>query len=306
MKISAFLFCLAAVFGVISSAASAQECDLCVAAGVGDTVKIAELIAAGADPDMEGPFGAPALLYAARHGQAEAIEALIFGGATWLASDDRGLTGTMVGVLAGHVNVVSVLMARGAPINQRDENGWTPLIYASQHGHVPLASLILSGVNTAFPDAGYVRPNRGGPDGMTPLMAAVAGNNREIVRMILDANADVNQKNDYGTTALMFAAYFGREEIAYMLLDTGAEVNAGDQDGRTAAMFAVSRRHEGAEYQRIFFDLINNRGGAEAQDNFGNTFSEYAGPVGSDLNPPGGVPLSPTLQRFNFTLRATP
>ncbi|MGI9298393.1 MAG: ankyrin repeat domain-containing protein [Gammaproteobacteria bacterium] len=305
MKIIGVVFVL---LSAISSAAFAQECDLCVAAGVGDTVKIAELIAAGADPDMEGPFGAPALLYAARHGQAEAINALIFGGATWLATDDRGLTGTMVGVLAGHVNVVSVLMARGAPINQRDENGWTPLVYASQHGHVPLASLILSGVNTAFPDAGYVRPNRGGPDGMTPLMAAAAGNNREIVRMILDANADVNQKNDYGTTALMFAVYFGHAAMMTLLVENGADVTIQDKDGRQAS-FIVG-------YRRDLFDLsdggnlpwnylVNNGGERTVYDDCGFWLIDYlTADTGED--PPCGVPLSPALQRFNFTLRATP
>jgi len=53
----------------------------------------------------------------------------------------------------------------------------------------------------------------------------------DVVRMLLDAGANVNACNDCRRTALMVASKNGHAEMVRMLLDAGANVNARD-DGQ--------------------------------------------------------------------------
>ena len=58
----------------------------------------------------------------------------------------------------------------------------------------------------------------------------------KVVKMMLEANADVNAKDIEGWTALMLASiipYNNYTEIVKLLLEAGADVNAKDKDGDT-------------------------------------------------------------------------
>ena len=59
--------------------------------------------------------------------------------------------------------------------------------------------------------------------GSTPLMTAASFGKTAIVRALIDANADLDLKNNEGSTALHAAAFFGRIEIVQMLIDAGAD-----------------------------------------------------------------------------------
>ncbi len=62
--------------------------------------------------------------------------------------------------------------------------------------------------------------------GVTPLMEAVIGNNRAVVRVLLDAGASVGIRNLRGDTALDLARELGRREIEQLLLQAhGSRVN---------------------------------------------------------------------------------
>jgi len=54
--------------------------------------------------------------------------------------------------------------------------------------------------------------------GQTALMLAVSHGRLEMVRMLLDAQADVNAQDDDGSTALMCATEHGYTEIVKLLL----------------------------------------------------------------------------------------
>jgi ankyrin repeat protein len=62
------------------------------------------------------------------------------------------------------------------------------------------------------------------------LQAAALGEHADVVRMLLDAHADVNAQGGYYGNALQAAAFGGNTEVVRMLLDAHADVNA--QGGR--------------------------------------------------------------------------
>ena len=59
--------------------------------------------------------------------------------------------------------------------------------------------------------------------GSTPLITAATFGRTAIAKALIDADADLNLKNNEGSTALHAAAFFCRIEIVQMLLDAGAD-----------------------------------------------------------------------------------
>jgi len=89
------------------------------------------------------------------------------------------------------------------------------------------------------------------------MWASVHGHT-EVVRLLIEAGADVNARCDYGFTALMFvsgaktetvmgAASFGSKyrnlEVVKLLVEAGADVNTRNNKGRTALKFGSKKRH---------------------------------------------------------------
>jgi ankyrin repeat protein len=73
-------------------------------------------------------------------------------------------------------------------------------------------------------------------DGSTALHCATWKGHQEVVKVLLNAGADVNAHNNnehWGTTPLHAAAHANQAAIAQMLIEKGADVNARDKEGRT-------------------------------------------------------------------------
>lgn len=89
----------------------------------------------------------------------------------------------------------------------------------------------------SFLDLG-VNPNFRGEDNWTPLMDASWGGDLGIVKILLEAKAEVNAKNIGGSTALIESSDTGNLEIVKLLLDARAEVDIKDGEGQTALIRA--------------------------------------------------------------------
>ena len=111
--------------------------------------------------------------------------------------------------------------------------------------------------------------------GATPLMHAAAFGSIDAMKMLLDAGADVNAKNNFGATALLWCARDG--EKARMLIEHGADVNVRSKQGRTPLMLA-SMREGGADIVAL---LLSKGADVNVADTHGETAlglaAEYGG-----------------------------
>ena len=123
-----------------------------------------------------------------------------------------------------NVYIVKLLLQNGADPQYRDNEGNSPLWIAVYLGNIDIVSLLLT-----------IRGDLVGEmEGVKPLLnIAVAQPNYEIVKALLDMNADVNRMDEYGDTPLLSAIRDndGRSEsdkyeylaIISLLVDRGAE-----------------------------------------------------------------------------------
>ena len=83
-------------------------------------------------------------------------------------------------------------------------------------------------------------------EGYTPLNLASEGihlKDRSVLRLLLERGADVNARTKVGSTPLHRASSWGALEIVRLLLDSGADVEAKDNGGRTAIQSVGKHRN---------------------------------------------------------------
>ncbi len=225
--------------------------------------------------------GWSAVMFAAREGATEAVRALAESGANLNLTDPEGTTALIIAVINGHYDVVSALIEKGADPNIADIKGMTPLYAAvDMHtigdtfgrpypakpvidGSLDAARVLIKGgadVNARLKapilkrvyDAG---DNRLG-EGATPFMRAARKCDVEMMRILLDAKADVTltQKSGNGPIMLCAGAVSGgssedtpervseAEALAAirLALDAGVDVNAANATGDTALHTAAT------------------------------------------------------------------
>ena len=108
--------------------------------------------------------------------------------------EDGDLT---LAVRAGDVARTRALLASGADPNRSvGVNGWPPLLHAVHKNQLGTAAALI--------DRG-ASIDKGGPEGMTPLMMAAGYGNDAMVDLLLRGGADPRIKANDGATALDFA-----------------------------------------------------------------------------------------------------
>ena len=111
-------------------------------------------------------------------------------------------------------------------------------------------------------------------EGATLLSTASGNGHTEIVKLLLDAKADVNaaRKID-GMTPLHTASANGHVETVKLLLGAQANVNAADTDGRTPLSMASLNGH--TETVKLLLDARANVNAAKTNGMICETISEY-------------------------------
>ncbi len=79
-------------------------------------------------------------------------------------------------------------------------------------------------------------------DGITPLMAAAFNNHLEIMKLLLEREANVNVMAN-GVSLLMVSSTMGQTPVVKLLLEWEADANAKDSSGVTSLMAASYEGH---------------------------------------------------------------
>jgi ankyrin repeat protein len=234
------------------------------AASRNDVAMIRLLLRHGAQPSPHSYRNANTPLHtAASWGHREAIAELVKGGADLEAIGEYGLT--PIGVAAEYANkeAIRCLLDAGAQPNlvclatlgdvarvKQALAGGAKVNWRYNHFYSPVAYAV-AGDNLevarllldhgATPDS---RDERG-----TPALCCAAGRNANLamVRLLLDHHADINLRSqDLDRTALHIAAAWGRVEIIRELLKRGADARLGDYCNETPQDMAVRYRQDAA------------------------------------------------------------
>jgi ankyrin repeat protein len=173
--------------------------------------------------------GVSALLVAVYHGQNEIAELLL----PQAPSPD-----IFEAAAVGHAKRIGELLASDSSLrNAYSADGWTPLHLAAFFGREQAAlALVEKGANL---QALSTNENRN-----TPLHAAVANHQTNLVRMLLAAGAGVDAKTGAGWTALHTAAFIGDRVIAEILLAHHPDLSAKNDKGQTALDVALEKGHQ--------------------------------------------------------------
>jgi len=223
---------------------------------VHDPEKVALLLDKGADVKARTKAGRTALLIAARQqGKADVIRMLLAKGADPKDKDEMGGTALMLAAEAGDLEVVKLLVEKGVEINAEAHPGFG----APRFGNL-------------MPD--FVKAHSGEPPGgPTALALAVAADNADVVRFLLEHGAKVNVRTLGGFNPLLVSARHKQTAIVRMLLAAGADPNSTEYRGATPLTAAAASDDFSTEMIALLLDA-----GADprAKDNSGQTALDWA------------------------------
>uniref|UniRef100_A0A1I8ATV9 ANK_REP_REGION domain-containing protein n=1 Tax=Steinernema glaseri TaxID=37863 RepID=A0A1I8ATV9_9BILA len=153
------------------------------------------------------------------------------------SNHDTALTLACAG---GYPDLVDLLIRKGADVEHRDKKGFTPLVLAATGGHVECVKHLLDA--SCLVDAVSERTKD------TALSLACSGGRKEVVEILLKANANKEHRNVSDYTPLSLAASGGYIEIIQLLLNAGAEINSrtGSKLCISPLMLAAMNGHEAA------------------------------------------------------------
>ncbi len=246
----------------------------------GHTVVVELLIAKGADvnvgtvPDPTpdsivwesnwecrlGP-GVTPLHEAAAGGEPNVAAVLLAHGARVNTVDESGKTPLHYAAARANHRVAELLIDGGTDVNVLDKSGTTPLVLSLIQGDVATAKrLIAAGagkvslrdycakknldgpplLHRAVGGAGVTRTVRRGEGIVGVVVDQSRALRREWVELLLDNDADPNERGENGDTALHAAIAAGDEVSARWIIAHGVDIRAGNYVNRTALHSAAS------------------------------------------------------------------
>lgn len=154
------------------------------------------------------------------------------------AIDKKGWNALFWAVYNEDKDMAAFLIDSGCSLESKDITGITPLYLPIGNDDPEMARLLISkGAN----------PNG---DGDLVIFAATSAK-PECLRILLNAKADINQKDGHGNTALHEIARTGDLAKARLLVEHDARINEKNKDGQTPLRMAVDNKQKKvADYLR--------------------------------------------------------
>ncbi len=206
----------------------------------GKTEAVRAILEKGADVETRDKAGSTLLMIATTKGYREIVRILIEKNVSVNATTRNSFTALYGAAMTGNIEIVELLLENGADVNV----GRPAIISAAQRNRIDIMRLLLNH-GTVVKDTdillSVMNPSaaefliKNGADvnaqdrhGNTVLIRKFRYSDRaphEIIKVLIENNADLSIKNNEGKTALMIAAERGDNEIARFLIDSGADIN---------------------------------------------------------------------------------
>jgi ankyrin repeat protein len=191
-----------------------------------------------------GSSGGNTLRYAVECKRTKIVKLLVGAGASVDDVDERGRTAFVFATGVGSVKIMRFLKDAGSWLDSSDVDGLTTLHYAVYSGN-PRAVREMLKWNAVDVNA---RSN----SGLAPLHVAVTGNSTAIVKMLIDAGADVNAITTEAepATVVQMAVLKGQDvpEIVDALVNAGAELTVKFRGDSLLVVAAGSERWRIVDY----------------------------------------------------------
>lgn len=213
------------------------------AARNGDTEAVRRMLDLGANVNEKTSKGKTALMLAAAGGFTDTVKLLIGRGADVKIRDNYGTTALIAAATSGHPDAAVVLMKQGADPTFKDSSGGSALSNATFFGHTETVIALLNNMSELSPEVGNEL-----------LMLAAGLGHKKIAAALLDKGVSPNATGIKKRTALMAAVAFDKLELVKLLLKHGADINARDEDGATALQVAQDK-----DSKQEIIDLLRNR-----------------------------------------------
>ena len=132
----------------------------------------------------------------------------------------------------GYATIVRKLIENGFDIEAKQKFGHTPLCLAVAYGKTSVGQVLIT--------MGAKIDQRCGELKVSLLHDAVNKQNEELVKCLIDNNADLNAKDIHGETPLFLAVSYEYENIVQVLLENGADPNFSNNKLKTPIFYAKS------------------------------------------------------------------
>ncbi len=187
------------------------------------------LIERGVELNTRSEYGEGTLIVLSRNARFKAVRVLLDAG-----TDPTPLQWSplMRAIALGTISDVKMELARGADLAFRDSEDRTPWLLSLQTGDLEKAKLIRAECESRAHSLFWGEPN---------LIHPVEQGDAEMLRWLLETlEMNVNQKDELGDTALMVAASRGNAECVRLLIQAGADIHQKNISGERAVALSKS------------------------------------------------------------------
>ncbi|XP_057982174.1 uncharacterized protein LOC131167386 [Malania oleifera] len=192
------------------------------------------------------------LMFVARAGDTEALEALI--GRADISidyQDESGFSPVMVAALAGHVEAFRVLVYAGADVKLCNKSGDTAITLSQSNQNRDQFEKVML-------EFALERGNRNA-GGFYALHCAARRGDLAAVRLLTSKGYDVNVCDGNGYTPLMLAAREGHGLVCELLISYGAHCNIKNSKGETALSLARMNSSIRNDAENVILDELARR-----------------------------------------------